>query len=142
MIRAEFKAVAEQAIEELTRVAEKGIGQTLPRRYCLRFIGQKEPLSPCDAAEILTVHGYIDESHIWPCWDLFLANQLPDGSLQLLALRAGYPPCPYGEHWHYRVPGHDAGHIGPFKLGCHSFVTEYRRKHPLKSLFRWFRRAR
>lgn len=119
-----FKELAQQAIEQVTVAAEQATGRNLPRAYCLRWVGQREVVADGDVGEFLTRHGYVDESHIWPCWDLFLEHLLPDGKLLLMAYRAGFAPCPYGEHSDYKSLGHGAGHVGPFKLGCAHIVEQ------------------
>ena len=125
VIRNDFKQVAQQALEQVTAAAERRIGRPLPRRYCFSWLGRKELAAEGDVAEFLTELTYVDESHIWPCFDLFLERLLPDGRLQLMGYRAGFLPCPYGEHVAYRSLGHDAGRVGPFKLGCEHIVEQF-----------------
>jgi hypothetical protein len=83
-----------------------------------------------DIAEFLTSTGYIDELHIWPCWDLFLERMLPEGRLLLMGYRAGFAPCAFGGHPDYKSPGHGAGHIGPFKLGYDHLVKQFVAERP------------
>lgn len=124
MTRAEFKLIVEQAIEQLTVAAEAATGRQLPRRYCFSWLAQKDISAADDVAEFLVSFGWVDEEHIWPCWDLFLERLLPDGTLLLMGYRAGFAPCPYGEHFDYKSLGHDAGHVGPFKLECSHLVLK------------------
>jgi hypothetical protein len=120
MTREAFKQVVEQAIEQLTIAAEQATGRELPRKYCFSWLAQEAVVADGDIAEFLTSAGYVDEAHIWPCWDLFLVCVRPDGRLQLMGYRAGFAPCPYGNHPAYNGPGHGAGQVGPFKLGLGS----------------------
>lgn len=130
MTRYEFKVIAQQAIEQLTTLAEQATGRRLPRLYCFSWIGQEEIVAEGDIAEFLTSAGYIDELHLWPCWDLFLERVLPDGKLLLMGYRAGFAPCAFGEHFDYGSPGHGAGHIGPFKLGYEHLVEQFAADRP------------
>jgi hypothetical protein len=98
--------------------AEQRLNRKLPRHYCLSGFGTKEVV-PDDTVEFLTNWVFVDESHIYPCVDLFLDELLPDGRLRFRAYRAGYEPCAYGLK---SYGWHDAGHVGSFKLGCHNFV--------------------
>jgi hypothetical protein len=83
-----------------------------------------------DLAEFLTDLMYVDESHIRPCFDLFLECLLPDGRLLLMGYRASYPPCRYGEHFTYKCLGHDAGRVGPFKIGCNHLIEQLAGERP------------
>ena len=122
MTREEFKHVAQQAIEQVTIEAEKATGRGLPRHYCFSWLATKEIVADGDVAEFLTSFGYVDETHIWPCWDIFLERLFPEGKLLLMGYRAGFAPCAYGGHFSYSDLGHGAGHVGPFKLGCNRLV--------------------
>ena len=124
MTRDSFKRIAQQALEEVTAAAERRLGRSLPRRFCFSWLGKKELAAEGDVAEFLTEVTYVDELHIWPCFDLFLERLLPDGRLLLMGYRAGFPPCPYEGHRTYRSLGHDAGRVGPFKLGCEHIVEQ------------------
>jgi hypothetical protein len=119
-----FKRVAQEAIERLTAAAEARLGRALPRRFCFSWLGRTSVVAEGDLAEFLTDMMYVDESHIRPCFDLFLERLLPDGRLLLLGYRAGFPPCHYGEHFASKGPGHDAGRVGPFKIGCNHLVGQ------------------
>ena len=124
MTREEFKQIAEQAVEQLTTVAEQQTGQALPRRYCFSWVGQVKIVAEGDMADFLTNLGFVDETHIWPCWDLLLESLLPNDKLLLMGYRAGFAPCAYGAHFDYKSLGHGAGHVGPFKLGCSNLVKQ------------------
>jgi hypothetical protein len=124
--RDELVQVAQKAIEQLTAAAERQLSQSLPRRFCFSWLARKEVIADGDVAEFLTTFTYVDESHIWPCFDLFLERLLPDGRLLLMGYRAGFSPCPYREHLTYQSLGHDAGRVGPFKLGCSRIVEQLR----------------
>jgi hypothetical protein len=116
--RDEFKNVVEEALEKLTTTAEQRLNKKLSRNYCLSGLSGKEVV-PDDTVEFLTNWVFVDESHIYPCVDLFLDELLPDGRLRIRAYRAGFKPCAYDSK---SFGGHDVGHVGPFKLGCHNFV--------------------
>jgi len=122
--RDEFKRLAEEAIEQVTAAAERASGRALPRRYCFSWVGRRVVIAEGDVAEFLTGLGYVDELHIWPCWDLFLECLLPEGKLLLMGYRAGFPPCEFGAHVDYESPGHGGGHVGPFKLGYVHLVEQ------------------
>ncbi|HEX8342873.1 MAG TPA: hypothetical protein VF624_18365 [Tepidisphaeraceae bacterium] len=124
MTRAEFKVLAQQAIEQLTSAAELSSGRTLRRKYCFSWLARKDIAAEGDIAEFLTSWGFVDDFRIWPCWDLFLERLLPDGTLLLMGYRAGFAPCAFGEHPDYKSPGHGVGHVGPFKLGCQHLIEQ------------------
>jgi hypothetical protein len=124
MTRETFKQVAQQAVEQVAAMAERQLDRSLPRQFCFSWIAQKEIAAEGDIPEFLTSVTFVDESRIWPCFDLFLERLLPNGRLLLLGCRAGFPPCPFGEHFSYNGLGHDAGRVGPFKLGCSHIVEQ------------------
>jgi hypothetical protein len=125
MTRQEFKQVASDAIEQLTRMAETVAGQTFPRSYCFSWLGGDEIVAEGDVAEFLVHLAFVDDTHISPCFDLFLVALREDGRLHLRGYRAGYPPCAFGDHVTYRLQGHDAGRVGPFKLGMWHIVQQF-----------------
>ena len=125
MTRDEFKQVARDAIEQLTHRAEAVIGRTLPRSYCFSWLSGDDIIAEGDVAEFLVHLTYVDDTHISPCFDLFLESLRPDGRLLLRGYRAGYPPCAFGDHVTYRVCGHDAGRVGPFKLGMAHIIEQF-----------------
>ncbi|HSY75081.1 MAG TPA: hypothetical protein VK810_06405 [Dongiaceae bacterium] len=122
MTRDEFKKVVEEAIEKLVTTAEQRLNRKLPRQFCFSWIGNKEIHADGDIAEYITAFTFVDETHIYPCFDLFLEKMLPDGRLLFVGYRAGYEPCAYGEHYNYKMAGHDSGRVGPFKIACNKFV--------------------
>lgn len=124
MKRDEFKAIAEQAVEQLVSRAEEKTGLTLSRSFCFSWIADEKRLED-DIAEFLVDMTFVDEDHICPCFDLFLEDILPDGRLLLNGYRAAYDPCSYGAHFNYETMGHDAGRVGPFKLGMGNFVEKH-----------------
>ena len=128
MTRDEFKQVAIDAIEQLTRVAEVAIGRQLPRSYCFSWLAGDEIVAEGDVAEFLVHSTYVDDTHISPCFDLFLESLRSDGRLYLKGYRAGYPPCAFGDHTTYRLMGHDAGRVGPFKLGVAHILEQFKHK--------------
>ncbi|HZL38054.1 MAG TPA: hypothetical protein VFC78_22250 [Tepidisphaeraceae bacterium] len=123
--RPEFKQVVHQAIEQLTAFAEKQISRSLPREFCFSWIGKVKIVADGDVAEFLTNMAFVDESNIYPCFDLFLEDLLPDGRLLLMGYRAGFPPREFGELFYGNGLGHGAGQVGPFKLGCGNFVARF-----------------
>ena len=127
MIRNEFKVVADQALEQLVSTAEREIGQSLPRSFRFSWIPGKDIVADGDVAEYLVASTFIDEAHIAPCFDLFLEKLLPDGRLLFVGYRAAYPPCEYGNHRNYESKGHDAGRVGPFKLGMAHIVEQLKK---------------
>jgi hypothetical protein len=126
MNRDAFKEVARQAVETLTVAAEQRLAIQLPRRYVLGWLGGPVIEPGDDVAESLTAKVFVSEEEIYPCVDLFLDDRLPDGRLLVLSYRANYKPCRYGEHYTYAGLGHDAGRVGPFKLGCGGIVEKLR----------------
>ena len=130
MTRDEFKQVASDAIEQLTRAAEIASGRQLPRAYCFCWLTGDEVVADGDVSEFLVHLTYVDQTHISPCFDLFLEELRPDGRLLLRGYRAGYPPCKFGDHVNYRLSGHDAGRVGPFKLGMGNYLERLRNDPP------------
>ncbi len=125
MTRKEFKQVASDAIDQLTRMAEIATGQTFPRSYCFSGLSGDEIFAEGDVAESLVALTFVDDTHISPCFDLFLMQLRPDGRLLLRGYRAGFPPCAFGEHVNYESRGHDAGRVGPFKLGMAHIIEQF-----------------
>ena len=125
MTRQEFKQVAADAIEILTRMAEISTGQSFPRLYCFSWLAGDEIVADGDVAEFLVHLTFVDDTHISPCFDLFLESLRPDGRLHLRGYRACYEPCAFGEHGTYRSQGHDAGRVGPFKLGMAHIIEQF-----------------
>ncbi len=123
MTREAFKTVALQAVEAVTLAAERQLSRPLPRRYILAWIGGPVIQPGDDIAELLTEAAFVAEDEIFPCVDIFLDDLRSDGHLYVHCYRAGYRPCPFGEHWQYRVGGHDAGRVGPFRLNCGGIVA-------------------
>jgi hypothetical protein len=125
MTRQEFRQVASDAIEQITRMAETATGQAFPRAYCFSWLTGDEIVAEGDVAEFLVHLTFVDDTHISPCFDLFLERLRPDGRLHLRGYRAGYPPCAFGDHVTYRLQGHDAGRVGPFKLGMAHIIEQF-----------------
>ena len=98
MTRDAFKDIASLAIETATVVAERELALALPRRYQLASLGGRVPIPGDDIAELLTDLAFVSEDEIYPCFDLFIEDLLPDGRLLVLCYRAGFKPCRYGEH--------------------------------------------
>ena len=125
MKRSEFKAIAQQALERIASVAEEQTGLTLSRKFCFGWIATDTIAEEEDVAEYLVSATFVDESHISPCFDLFLEKVLPDGRLFLTGYCARYEPCEYGDHFNYQGIGHNAGRVGPFKLGTGNFIKRH-----------------
>jgi len=123
MTRDEFKSVASQAVETVTSVAEQRLSRQLPRQYVLDWLGGPLIQHGEDIAELLTEKVFVSEDKIFPCVDLFLDDLREDGRLWIVCYRAAYEPCKFGEHWQYKTGGHDAGQVGPFRLGCRNIVS-------------------
>lgn len=124
MKREEFKAIVVQALEQLVSRAEQKTGQKVSRSFCFRGLSGDDQIDG-DIAEYLTKMTYVDENLIFPCFDLLLEDVLPDGRLLIRGYRAGYEPCAFGAHRNYETEGHDAGRVGPFKLGMGNFAKKY-----------------
>ena len=124
MKRDEFKTIAEQALGQLVTRAEQSTGLRLSRRFCFHWIASEDRIEG-DIAEFLVEATFIDEEHIRPCFDLFLEDELPDGSLLLQGYCAAYEPCAFGAHFNYQSDGHNAGRVGPFKLGMGNFLAKH-----------------
>jgi len=82
MKREEFKAIVVQALEQLVSRAEQKTGQNLSRSFCFRGLSGDEQIEG-DIAEALTSMTFVDEDHIFPCFDLFLEDVMPGGRLLL-----------------------------------------------------------
>lgn len=123
--RDEFKSIAEEAIEQLTARAEAATKQALPRDYCFSWLAGDEIVAEGDVADFLVDLTWVDDTHISPCFDLFLESVRDDGRVQLRGYRACYEPRMFGDHVTYQTDGHDAGRVGPFKLGMGNFLKNF-----------------
>lgn len=124
MTREEFQTVVRDAIETVTATAEVRSQRALPRLYVWgpaenRTRGNFEAL-----VELLTNAVFHSKDEISPCVDLLLDGPAEDGRIGVFCYVAGYAPCKYGEHWWYKAGGHDAGKVGPFRLGCNNLVAK------------------
>ena len=122
--REDFKAVAREAVETVTVAAEKRLSRHLPRHYVLGWLGGPVIQPGDDIAELLTEKVFLSPDEIFPCVDLFLDDLRPDGRLFVICYRSGYKPCKFGESFWYKAGGHDAGQVGPFRLGCGNIVKK------------------
>ena len=123
MTREEFKNVVRDAIETVTATAEQRLHRRLPRLYAWG-----SPDNPAvggfeDLVDLLTLAVFHSEEEISPCADLLL-DLSQDGRIGVFCYVAGYTPCKFGEHWAYKAGGHDAGQVGPFRLGCNNLVNK------------------
>ena len=129
--REQFKEVVAEAVDAVTIFAEQRVRRSLPRTYTLGWLGGPVMDPGNDIVELITSKVFISENEIYPCIDLFLDDLLPDGRLLVICYRAGYPPGPFGEHWQYRTGGgHNAGRVGPFKLGCTKLIEKLSASQP------------
>jgi hypothetical protein len=124
MTREEFKTVVRDAVETVTAAAEQRSYRRLPRLYVWgppnnRTVGAFE-----DLVDLLTQAVFHSEEQVSPCVDLLLKELTQDGRIDVFCYVAGYTPCKYGEHWAYKMGGHDAGQVGPFRLGCNNLVNK------------------
>ena len=127
MTRDAFKQIVCEAIEQVVTTAERQAGRTLPRSFCFSWLGKvaiDRIVADGDVAEFITSMTFVDETHIWPCFDLFLERLLPDGRLLLMGYRAGFLPREYEKHFTADILDHGAGQVGPFKLGCPHIVEQ------------------
>jgi hypothetical protein len=122
MTREAFKSVVRDAVESVTATAEERSRRRLPRLYVWgpkdrRTFGDFEQL-----VELLANAVFHSEDEISPCVDLLLGGPSEDGRIDVFSYVAGYKPCKYGESFWYKAGGHDAGQVGPFRLGCGNIV--------------------
>jgi hypothetical protein len=124
MTREEFKTVVRDAVETVTVAAEKRSQRSLPRRYVWGPANRRTRGDFEELVDLLTNAVFHSEEEISPCVDLLLDGPAEDGRIAVFCYVAGYKPCKYGEHWWYKVGGHDAGKVGPFRLGCDNLVNK------------------
>jgi hypothetical protein len=122
--RDEFKAVVRDAIETVTAAAEKRSQRRLPRLYVWGPADRRTRGNFEELVDLLTNAVFHSEDEISPCVDLLLDGPAEDGRIVVFCYVAGYAPCKYGEHWWYKMGGHDAGKVGPFRLGCNNLVSK------------------
>ncbi len=123
MTREEFQTVVREAIETVTAAAEKRSQHPLPRLYVWGPKDRRTRGTSEELVELLTSAAFHAEDEISPCVDLLLDGPAEDGRISVFCYVAGYKPCKYGEHWAYKMGGHDAGQVGPFRLGCNNLVS-------------------
>jgi hypothetical protein len=123
MTREAFKTVVREAVESVTTTAERRSQRQLSRTYVWGPKDRRTTGGFEDLVELLTGAAFHSEDEISPCVDLLLAGPSDDGRIDVFCYVAGYKPCKFGEHWAYKMGGHDAGRVGPFKLGCNNLVS-------------------
>ncbi len=123
MTREEFKTVVREAVETVTATAEQRMHRRLPRLYVWGSADKGTFGESEDLVELLTGAVFHADEAISPCVDLFLKGLAEEGRIDVFCYVAGYAPCKYGEHWAYKMGGHDAGQVGPFRLGCNNLVS-------------------
>jgi len=107
MTHDDFKKHVEETIESLIQEAEKQAGRVLSRRYCFGYLKpSRVTVEQEQVVEHLTKQVFVDEQHIYPCFDLILGDILEDGRLLFVGYRAGFAPRP----WQKNYTGRD----GPF----------------------------
>jgi hypothetical protein len=107
MTRDAFKKHVDETIESIIQEAESRAGHKFPRRYCFGFCNPARITAEQEqVSDYLTHEVYIDEEHIYPCFDLILDDILDDGRLLFVGYRAGFKPRP----WQKNYTGRD----GPF----------------------------
>ncbi|NBV20464.1 MAG: hypothetical protein EBS05_00490 [Proteobacteria bacterium] len=107
MTREAFKKHVDEKIESVIQDAESRSGRTFLRRYCFGFIKPSRVHTEQEqVSEFLAKEVFVDEEHIFPCFDLILGDILEDGRLLFVGYRAGYQPRPWGKNW--------SGSDGPF----------------------------
>lgn len=124
MTREAFQSVVREAVEHVTATAEARSHHKLPRLYVW---GPKDRRTSGDfdqLVELLTKAVFHSEDEISPCVDLLLSGPSEDGRIEVFSYVAGYKPCRFGESFWYKFGGHDAGQVGPFRLGCKSLVKK------------------
>jgi hypothetical protein len=103
MTREVFKTYVDETIESIIQEAERQSGRTLPRRYCFGFIKpSRVTIEQEQVSERLTQEIFIDEEHIYPCFDLILGDVLEDGRLLFVGYRAGFKPRPWEKNYQGR----------------------------------------
>jgi hypothetical protein len=105
MDREEFTAFVEHALEDIVRLAEARLGQSLPRPPRFQWLDQPGPVSGRVAEEIVR-RIYSGPDAIRPCVDIGVAALDHTGRPIVAASVAGYPPSPLGKNW--------TGRAGPF----------------------------
>jgi hypothetical protein len=124
MTREAFKSVVREAVEKVTATAEERSKRQLPRRYAWGPKDNRTGGGVEEVVDLLTNAAFHSEHEISPCVDLLLGGLSSDGRIDVFCYVAGYKPCEFGEHWAYKAGGHDAGQVGPFRLGCNNLVKQ------------------
>jgi hypothetical protein len=124
MTREEFKSVVRDAVETATAAAEARSQRRLPRLYVWGPADRRTRGGFDELVDLLTNAAFHSDNEISPCVDLLLDGPAENGRIEVFCYVAGYAPCKYGEHWSYKMGGHDAGKVGPFRLGCNNLVSK------------------
>jgi len=106
--RDDFSLFVAKTLEEVVRLAEEKANTSLPRPHRLAFqwLGQSHPRITENIVEHVVQRVFVDDEHIYPCVDIGAGDLLEDGSLLIVGIVAGYPPCPFKKNW--------TGRDGPF----------------------------
>jgi hypothetical protein len=122
MNREAFKSVVRDAVESVTATAEERSHRHLSRLYVWGPKGRRTYGDFDQLVDLLTNAVFHSEDEISPCVDLLLSGPSEDGRIEVFSYVAGYKPCKFGESFWYNSGGHDAGQVGPFRLGCGNLV--------------------
>ena len=107
MTRDALKKHIDETIESIIQEAESRAGRPLPRRYCFGCVKPSRVHTEQEqVSEFLAQEVFVDEEHIYPCFDLILGDILDDGRLLFVGYRAGFKPRPWGKNY--------TGRDGPF----------------------------
>lgn len=106
MDRSTFTAFVSETLAELVLKAEVKVGTPLPQRLAFRWLGREHQIVTGEIVKHIVDRVYEDETHIFPCVDLAVADLLNDDTLLIVGLVAGYASRPFGTNW--------TGRKGPF----------------------------
>src|ERR1700723_1093760 len=106
MNREQFSTFISTVLEDVIQFAEEKAAQKLPRRFAFQWLGRSNPRITENIVEQVVKRVFIDEEHIYPCFDLGVGDLLEDGSLLIVGNVSGHAPRPFGQNW--------TGREGPF----------------------------
>jgi hypothetical protein len=104
----DFKLHIAERIEASIRNCERQLEHELPRKLAFYWMSPKGPTVTAGIEDEVARVAFEGEDKIWPCIDIGPFDLDDDGTLIIGAIRAGYPPKPFGENWR--------GELGPFIL--------------------------
>jgi hypothetical protein len=110
MKESDFRKHIIETIEDVIQFAEEKCGHPLSRKYVFQELSKLKtdelPIAQEKVVDYLVSQTWVNEREIYPCYDLGVADILPDGTLILSGNRAGYTPRPWQKNW--------TGRDGPF----------------------------